>query len=592
MNFKFKNIVKNMGIFILVYAVIFGFYLSVSISVGTSGFYLHMRRFLLAALVSVLPYYCIKEFKLKNYLPELFLSLLWCVPSPVFLYISAKAHGASSLSMPYDVAIGAYLFGFLAFTKHILSKWSDYKFVSAIYTGFLFLLSTIPCVNLVYYSIFKRPLGLNGTMAIYQTNVSEAVEYLSSLGLMQICMIVVVIVIALYCIKLNAENLMDMSQHSCSKKKLVCLGVMAIAAGYYSFFSLIPRTHIVGLMKATGEYFESVERYGAQHDKIFENLHVIANNENDKGTIIMVIGESATRNYMKAFNEKNDDTTPWLSSVKNSSDFILFPNVYSCAWNTVPALEHALTEANYYNNKEFNKSVSIVDVAKKSGYKTYWFSNQGRVGVHDTPITMVAETSDVVEFGGDSVYDEGLLTHLRKVNRNEKNFIVLHIMGSHIDYNNRYPKKYQIWTDPDHSGRVADYKNSLVYTDKFLQEVYEYSKTNLDLKAFVYFSDHGTDPNRTRDPDETRFIGLRVPLFVYLSPEYQDNHRKVVLGLKGNKEQFFSNDLVYDLMCGIFDIESENYDESNSLTSTKYKFDKNSVKAGLGTKMVKDDPYL
>lgn len=81
-------------------------------------------------------------------------------------------------------------------------------------------------------------------------------------------------------------------------------------------------------------------------------------------------------------------------------------------------------------------------------------------------------------------------------------------------------------------------------------------------------------------------------MFVYLSPEYQDNHRKVVLGLKGNKEQFFSNDLVYDLMCGIFDIESENYDESNSLTSTKYKFDKNSVKAGLGTKMVKDDPYL
>lgn len=592
MKLDVKKIAKNIGVFIIVYAVIFSFYLSVSISVGTSGFYLHMRRFLLAALVCVLPYYCIRGFKLKNYLPELFLSLLWCIPSPVFLYISAKAHGASSLSMPYDVAIGAYLFGFLAFTKYILSRWSEYRFLSALYTGFLFLLAIIPCVNLVYYSIFKSPLGLNGTMAIYQTNVSEAMEYLSSLGIMQICMIVVVIVIALYCVKLNVENLLDMSQHSCSKKKLACLGVMAIAAGYYSFFSLIPRTHIVGLMKATGEYFESVERYGAQHDKIYENLHVIDNNENDKGTIIMVIGESATRNYMKAFNEKNDDTTPWLSSVKNSGDFILFPNAYSCAWNTVPALEHALTEANYYNNKEFNKSVSIVDVAKKSGYKTYWFSNQGRVGVHDTPITMVAETSDVVEFGGDSVYDEGLLTHLKKVNRNEKNFIVLHIMGSHIDYNNRYPKEYQIWTDPDHSGRVADYKNSLVYTDKFLHDVYEYSKANLDLKALVYFSDHGTDPNRTRDPDETRFIGLRVPLFVYLSPEYQDNHCKVVLGLKGNKEQFFSNDLVYDLMCGIFDIESENYDESNSLTSTKYKYDKNSVKAALGTKMVKDDPYL
>ena len=81
-------------------------------------------------------------------------------------------------------------------------------------------------------------------------------------------------------------------------------------------------------------------------------------------------------------------------------------------------------------------------------------------------------------------------------------------------------------------------------------------------------------------------------MFVYLSPEYQVNHSEVVLGLKGNKEQFFSNDLAYDLMCGIFDIKSANYDEKNSLTSKNYQYNRENLKAGLGTKFAKDDPYL
>lgn len=304
----------------------------------------------------------------------------------------------------------------------------------------------------------------------------------------------------------------------------------------------------------------------------------------------MVIGESATRNYMKAFNKNNDETTPWLSANKN--EFLLFNNSYSCAWNTVPALEHALTEANYYNNKEFNRSVSIIDIAKKAGYKTYWFSNQGRIGIYDTPITMVAETCDVAKWGGDSNYDEGILMHLKTINPNEKNFIVLHIMGSHIDYHLRYPKEYQIWTDSDTYGRLADYKNSLVYTDKVLQDYFEYAKNNLNLNAFIYFSDHGTDPNRSRDPDETKFIGLRIPLFVYLSESYKENNPYITAALSANQNKFFSNDLIYNLVCGILNIKSNHYNEEESLASPKYKFNIENTKAGLGTKSVKDDPYL
>lgn len=193
---------------------------------------------------------------------------------------------------------------------------------------------------------------------------------------------------------------------------------------------------------------------------------------------------------------------------------------------------------------------------------------------------------------GSSPYDESLLDDLQKVNPEENNFVVLHLMGSHIDYNNRYPSKYQIWTDPDTFGRLADYKNSLLYTDTVLQEIFEYGERHLNMDAMVYFSDHGTDPNRSRDPDESRFIGLRVPLFVYLSKDYRDNNAEVANALEANKDKFFSNDLMFNLMCGIMNVSSDHYKEEESLTSAKYRFDVNSVKAGLGTKSVKDDPWL
>lgn len=366
-----------------------------------------------------------------------------------------------------------------------------------------------------------------------------------------------------------------------------------IAAGYYTFFSLLPRTQFIKIAINTQNYFESVEKYNTLHDSMIKDLNVQSQKNNNlpyPNTVIMVIGESATKNYMKAFNNNNDETTPWLSN--NVNNFILFKNAYSCAWNTVPALEHALTEANYYNNKEFNKSFSIIDIAKKAGYKTYWFSNQGKIGAYDTPITMVAKTCDVSIWTESAKYDESLLSYLKTVNKNENNFIVLHIMGSHIDYNNRYPISYQKWTDQNITGRVADYKNSLLYTDTVLKNFFEYANSNLNLSAFIYFSDHGTDPNRSRDPDETKFIGLRIPLFVYLSKDYKQYNPNVYNNLIINKDKFFSNDLIYNFICGILNVKSKHFNEEESLSSTKYKFNINNTKAGLGQKFVKDDPYL
>lgn len=110
--------------------------------------------------------------------------------------------------------------------------------------------------------------------------------------------------------------------------------------------------------------------------------------------------------------------------MRGNYNFILFNHAYTSRCQTVPALERALTEKNQYNNKEFNQSVTVIDIAKKAGYETYWFSNQGYISDADTPITMVAKTADHAEWlsedknlRGKYQYDGDLLNCLKKVIR-------------------------------------------------------------------------------------------------------------------------------------------------------------------------------
>ena len=60
-------------------------------------------------------------------------------------------------------------------------------------------------------------------------------------------------------------------------------------------------------------------------------------------TILLIIGESESRDYMSAFSECEYDTTPWLKAKKEDPHFLLFPNSYSCIAHTVSCLERALT---------------------------------------------------------------------------------------------------------------------------------------------------------------------------------------------------------------------------------------------------------
>lgn len=408
----------------------------------------------------------------------------------------------------------------------------------------------------------------------------------------------------------------------------ISAAAIAMIVSFCTLIFYVPQTSMAGLWKTVTDYAAQTQLYSKNYAERIADLKI--DGENDlNGTIILVIGESASRDYMHAYNPKFPfDNTPWLESklektfptpklpddakinpdyevtaentpnlTPTAGKFIILRNVYASWTQTVPVLQRALTEQSQYNDKEFFESVSIVDAARKAGFKTYWFSNQGRYGEFDSATTLVAKTADISEWTDDTfdfteLEDGILLKFFDKVDPNGKNFIVFHLMGSHIYYNSRYPRKFKKWVTKDGSGMMLaapSYANSILYTDFVLSKIFDYAKANLNLQTLIYFSDHGEDLEISHNPDVFRFEMLRVPMFVYFSPEYEKIFPEKVFTLENRREEYFTNDMLYDTFCGIIDAKSNRYDSEQDFSSTEYKFTRETLTTMLGQHKLTED---
>lgn len=477
------------------------------------------------------------------------------------------------------------------------------RLVSCIFGAVQTVLLLVPLIELGYFSYYYTTISTAASIAFLQSNPNEVKEYLlQNIGVLGIfCFIVGV---SLLCIFLIRQNKLEISSKVTSvgfrknRKNFLVLLVFIFLIGIY-----LPKcfagTGVIHSMLGAKQYLDNAKKFEQYHKEKFNQLQVIssANKFAKPSTIILVIGESAGRNFMSAYGYSGNDTTPWLrQSIENDgTHFLRFNHAYSSYGSTIQSLERALTEKNQYNNKDFSQSLTIIDLAKKAGYKTYWFSNQSVKNTADTPIQLVARTADVthwVEDGAERnrvLYDGDLLPYLKGVNANENNFIVLHVMGSHELTLHRFPPEFTRFGTAGVFDLVSNYEDSMAYDDWVLQQIFLYAKDNLNLQAMIFFSDHGANPYRKRVADNIPFINLRIPLIIYLSDEYEQLYPQTTSILKKHENQYFTNDLMYELIGGILQIKSDHLDEKNDLSSEKFQFTRDTLKTDLGRKNIKDD---
>jgi heptose-I-phosphate ethanolaminephosphotransferase len=469
-----------------------------------------------------------------------------------------------------------------------------------------FLITTFQIIcALIYFSyflIYGSTFATADFLPFVQTHLSEAIGFLKSfISVKTLCLgVILLLVLFVPTITLLVRNIKNGGMSSAKWPKwIIALSVLLFAAGIINVRHWIPRSFPVLDYQLSQAYIHSIRDAKKLHTINAAKL-VLANGINNTlasrvpGTVLLVIGESETSDLMTAFTPSLPvDTTPWLASEKENKDFYLFNHAYTNFPATAGALSMALTGINQYNEKEIGQVVTLLDVAKKAGYDTWWISNHRQLGAGNPSVDLVSSGADHTLW---TTHAEGadidLISLLKKVPRNGNHFIVLHLMGSHAKYDSRIPDDWPYLSLPGADETENDYATTVDYTDYVLKNIFNYSKENLHMTAMAYLSDHGEDMKYGHGEGHVTWSMLHIPLFFYLSPEYETAFPNTAKALRNNREKIFTNDLLFDTMCGLIQAPNNDYSPTYDLTSPLYSLNADQALAVNGKWIVANDPSL
>lgn len=444
-----------------------------------------------------------------------------------------------------------------------------------------------------YYAAEGSWLNVDGVMAVLQTNSAEAAEYIKDrIGSLSVLLALLYFV----CIAVWAKFASQITVKKHSWKTIAGMAVFLVLNGFLVF-----RTNdnfVTSIFRETVDYQKNYNEFARQKEIRKKNLSriMLQNNTGKKGIYVLVIGESQNPNRMSAYGYKLK-TTPWLDSIKNEPNVLLFPHAYACQVQTVPALTYALTAKNQYNSLKLKQAVSLIDVAKAAGYRTIWLSNQVRYGGWGTPVTVIAEEADqkiwINSHQGNTLdteyYDGKLVNSLQDIKRSDKMLIVVHLMGNHSSYHSRYPVEFDRFKE---QGKRSEYDNSILYNDHVMEQMLGEVSRWPGFQGLLYFSDHGEaiELDLGHNPGTFVFEMTYIPMYMYFSPAYLKENEKTFRILRAAQTHYFTNDLIFNTMLGIMDIRNDAfYEAENDLTSPDYNADVKRFKTLYGKRSIMED---
>lgn len=434
-------------------------------------------------------------------------------------------------------------------------------------------------------------------LAIVQTDIQEAIEYLeSAYSIFQIILLggLIFAFLAISVCIGSKWVILSTFDNKISKRIITVIFLVLAIIIWKNHTSFFPFDVYADLHSYSGitKDFSDMAKNIKDND---QHLALMSSNTlaNCKpGTVIVVVGESANRDYMSAFNASYSfNTTPWELQMKGNPQFVFFPYAYSNYPSTAMSLSQALTAANQYNQIPLGKAADILTVAQKAGYHTYWFSTQRENGISDATITVVARQAETIKWL--SGRDDELLDAIKTIPADENNFIVLHFHGSHQKYKQRFPETFAAKYSFNAPSQVeSDYDTSLAFTDQVLKQIFDYSKKNMHLQAMVYFSDHGDNLQYGHTMNPFYWEMIHIPFWIYVSPEYVSAYPETLKVLRQHSQSVFTNDLVFDTVSGILHAPSSQYSPRYDISNSEYDITLDTAKAIRGSMNVKDDPAI
>lgn len=512
------------------------------------------------------------------------ISLLFLLANSIFLIklVLGNFIGLSSVKNYANFSIALLNLALLLpmlFEKHVIRSVLRFIFLAVILLPVFVILG--------YYSVTSTVFAPDTLLAIAQTNIQEAIEYAKdNFSCKTIFLIILTNAFVFFVAIKNTQKILWNKYNLF----LVLFCITACLVGVYKYRDNI----ITDIPKQASKTLAQYKNFSKERTDRKENMSkLLLSHKPEAGVYVLVIGESQNRAHMQAYNYHRA-TTPWLDSMKNDKNMLLFTKAYSCHTHTVPTLLYALTAKNQYNNIAVKNAVSVLEVAEAAGFETVWLSNQVKYSAWDTPVTSIASeanqqkwiNSTLGESTNTDYFDGKLIEELEKIKITDKMLIVMHLMGNHGSYEQRYPKAFEKY---DGKNTIDKYDNSIIYNDYVMSQVYKRARKIPNFKGLVYCSDHADaiDKNLSHDAAQFDFDMTHIPLYIYLSDSYIQNNSAKYKSLEKQKNKLFTNDLLFNLMLGVLGINLNNiYEPNNDPTADTFDNNKERFKTLYGKKYI------
>ena len=512
------------------------------------------------------------------------ISLLFLLANSIFLIklVLGNFIGLSSVKNYANFSIALLNLALLLpmlFEKHVMRSVLRFIFLAVILLPVFVILG--------YYSVTSTVFAPDTLLAIAQTNIQEAIEYAKdNFSCKTIFLIILTNAFVFFVAIKNTQKILWNKYNLF----LVLFCITACLVGVYKYRDNI----ITDIPKQASKTLAQYKNFSKERTDRKDNMSkLLLSHKPEAGVYVLVIGESQNRAHMQAYNYHRA-TTPWLDSMKNDKNMLLFTKAYSCHTHTVPTLLYALTAKNQYNNIAVKNAVSVLEVAEAAGFETVWLSNQVKYSAWDTPVTSIASeanqqkwiNSTLGESTNTDYFDGKLIEELEKIKITDKMLIVMHLMGNHGSYEQRYPKAFEKY---DGKNTIDKYDNSIIYNDYVMSQVYKRARKIPNFKGLVYCSDHADaiDKNLSHDAAQFDFDMTHIPLYIYLSDSYIQNNSAKYKSLEKQKNKLFTNDLLFNLMLGVLGINLNNiYEPNNDPTADTFDNNKERFKTLYGKKYI------
>ena len=317
--------------------------------------------------------------------------------------------------------------------------------------------------------------------------------------------------------------------------------------------------------------------------------------------IVLVIGESYNKHHSSLYGYPLK-TTPLQQKRKEEGQLFVFTDVVS-PWNITSNAFLGIFSLWEYGLEETVSEMPLLPILfKRADYEVNFFSNQYQLrGFHKGGTNQAGHFFLADREMSDSLFSfrnrktdkydielvEQVVEHKTSNNPATYSLDIIHLIGQHFDYEERYPKRETVFAEKRYHNRdltkdakrmVMHYDNATYYDDMVLDSILSvYEKDNV---VVLFVADHGEEVYddqpvhgrlfQTPTPSQARYE-FEVPMWIWCSESYRLSHPDVIHDIELSVNKPFLTDGLPQLLLSLAGISSSWNDESHNLLSPKYK---------------------